>query len=245
MKNTLKFASILLTIGILMVSCGTKGGKMPLITESGVGPFVLGESIMNIPPHGEFYDTIVLNKKYGVTMGDHYVEIDENEIEDYYRTMGSDYFDPDEVIGTATVVSGNDTILVATYNESGKIHTIDVYSSKLKLENGIHTGLTSEEMFSKHKAQFLTTDCFAGESYQAYYVPETPQNITIKAYKNSEECSDWYYDAFPDSGCESRCKRVKEGYGESDIFSVPLELCKSRLVKKITIEQGGNEMFQL
>ena len=219
---------------------------LPSITNNGVEPFVLGRSFMDIPPKGEYYDTITLDRKYGVVMGDHYVEITESDIEDYYKTMGSDYFEPDAIIGIATVFSAKDTLMVVTYDETGIIDKIDVYSDKLKLDNGIHIGMSSEELFSQYNAMFLTTDGFAGECWQAYYVSGTPPNITLYAHRNDEERGKWYGEVVgsvdPDRSI-FRC--VKEGDGDSPIFNVPLQYCKQCSIRKMTILQGGVDMFKL
>lgn len=258
MKNKIKLVSFTLFACIALISCGTKNNNpdsttsestalTPTITEKGVVPFVIGQSIMNIPPKGGFYDTITLNRRYGVIMGDHYVEIEENEIDDYYKTMGSDYYEPNDIIGTATVFSGNDTVMIVTYDESGEIYNIEVYSSKLKLDNGIHTGLSSEELFSQYQAMFLTTDGFSGESWQVYHVPGVPQNISLCAYRNDTERCQWYYDIIgtpePDRSTFKCVKEDDDGY--SPIFSVPLNFCKKNSIRKITITKDINNMFLL
>lgn len=217
----------------------------PKIANDGVEPFTLGRFITDIPSKGEYYDTITLDRKYGVIMGDHYVEIAENEIEDYYQTMGSDYFEPDAIIGIATVFSANDTLMVVTYDEMGIINKIEVYSNKLKLDNGIHTGMSSEELFSQYNAKFLTTDGFAGESWQAYYVSGTPPNITLYAQRESSEGTQWYFELVEMVGYEAfRCVK-DERDGCSPIFNIPLHYCKQRSIRIITIEPGGVEMFKL
>ena len=230
--------AMLFVIIVIAESCGLQENKtldsirtidtisvIPTITENGVEPFLLDQSILNIPPKGKFYDTILLNKYYGVTMGDHYVEIEESEIEEYYRNFGSDYFEPESIIGTATVLSEGDTLMVVTYDELGVINKIEVYSSKLKISNGICIGLSSSELFSKYQAVFLTTDGFAGESWQAYYVPGLTENITLYAYRNNMERCEWYWEVIgtqePDRTIFKCVNENVNGY--SPIFSVPLK----------------------
>ena len=71
--------------------------------------------------------------------------------------MGSDYFDPDAFMGTAVVISDGDTLMVVSFNESGTIDNIEIISSILSLDNGIHVGLASTEMFSKYKNECVPT----------------------------------------------------------------------------------------
>lgn len=244
----------------LVVSCGSQENKnldstqivevvnvVPVITENGVEPFILGQSILNIPPKGKYYDTILLNRYYGVTMGDHYVEIEESEIDDYYKTMGGDYFEPDAIFGTATVISDGDTLMVVKYDELGVINEIEVYSSKLETSNGIHIGLSSSELFSKYQAVFLTTDGFAGESWQAYHVPGLAENITLYAYRNDTERCEWYWNVigFPEPD-RTIFKCVKEDNdGHSPLFSVPLKYVENKSIEKISIVKGGDEGFHI
>lgn len=220
---------------------------IPTITGNGVEPFVLDSSIMNIPPKGKFYDTILLSKHYGVVKGDHYELIDETEIEDYYRTMGSDYFKPDDIIGTAIVLFEKDTLLIVTYDESGIINHLEIFSNKLQLDNGIHTGLSSSEMFSKYNADFLTTDCFSGESWQVFYVPSLSRNITLFAFNNSVDGTEWYNNKIVDyEPDQSVFKCVKEEKnGNSALYKVPLDYVRDCSVKKIDVKSNGYEMFQL
>ena len=223
---------------------------IPTITGNGVEPFVLGQSIMNIPPKGKFYDTILLSKRYGVVMGDHYLEIEEDEIEDYYKTMGSDYFEPD-IIGKATVLDKGETLMVVSYDKSGTINYLEIFTGKLQLDNGIHVGLSSVEMFSKYNADFLTTDCFAGESWQAFHVPGQSKNITLFAVMNSSEGSTWYYDntscpgtSFDFDSTTFKCvKEEQDGY--SALFKVPLDYARDCYIKKIDVHPKEYGMFNL
>lgn len=221
---------------------------LPTITGQGAEPFILGQSIMNIPPKGKFYDTILLSKHYGVIEGDHYLVIDENEIDDYYKTMGSDYFDPDAFMGTAVVISDGDTLMVVSFNESGTIDNIEIISSILSLDNGIHVGLASTEMFSKYNADFLTTDCFSGESFQIYHIPGQSENITLFATMNGVDGASWYYDNISDDYEPDRTifKCVKEEKnGFSALYKVPLNYVRNCSIKKIDITPNGREGFNL
>lgn len=185
MKSTLKIASILLTMGILMVSCGTKGGKMPLITDRGVGPFVLGSSIRDIPQKGEFYDTIIYNPLYeiGFIGGDDKWEWDEQEmkknkkdVEDGVYYIVSTHFD-------CYVVQGTDTLMCVAANTEGNITCIKVLSEKIQFESGIHVGLTSDEMFSKYNALYICGNSMAGTdggwTMMYFEVPGIGDNISL------------------------------------------------------------------
>ena len=155
--------------------------KYPTITEKGVTPFLLNESFLNVPPQGDYYDNIKLNRFYSVIMGDYVIDIADEKLNDYYDDFGSDA----EVLGfygTGVVIQGNDTLLIATYDENGIITEIEVFSEKIHFENGIHVGLSSETMASKYDASFLTTSYFPGqEVWMCYYVKGLPKNITLWA----------------------------------------------------------------
>lgn len=242
-----------------MTSCGNrsndnqdsisheKSASLPTITESGVEPFVLGQSILNIPHKGQFYDTITHNKFYGVVMGDHYLEIEESEIQDYYRTMGSDYYEPDVVKGTATILQGGDTLMVVSYDKTGTINEIEVLSSLFQLNNGIRIGLSSDEMASKYNADFLTTDDFAGESWQSYNVRGLSKNITLLTQKNHEGNYNWYWSVVgsqePD---RSKYKCVKDNIdGNPSVYIVPSELTKGCRLEKIVVMENGYDFLHI
>lgn len=136
--------------------------------------------------------------------------------------------------------------MVVSYDKSGTIDHLEIFSSKLQLDNGIHTGLSSSEMFSKYNADFLTTDCFAGESWQIYHIIGLSENITLYAHKNSIDGADWFWSVFdnqvPD---ENKFKCVKDGTdGYSPIFKIPLNYVKNCSLEMIDVKKGGDVVFR-
>lgn len=155
--------------------------KKPKITARGVEPFLLDALFPNIPPQGDYYDHIILDRFYVVMMGEAgYVEITEDELDEYYGWAGSDA-DVLEVYGTGVIMQGNDTILIAKYDERGRIFEVEVFSKEISFENGIHVGMSSETLASQYNASFLTTDFCEGRAWMCYYVKELPKNIILWA----------------------------------------------------------------
>lgn len=162
LKNTGK---LLLLVAILgTIACGCKKNGYPNITEQGVGPFVLGSSIRNIPQKGEFYDTIIYKPLYeiGFVGGDNKWEWDEQEmaknkkdVDDGFYYIVSTHFD-------CYVVQGIDTLMCVAANTEGNITCIKVLSEKIQFESGIHVGLTSDEMFSKYNALYICGNSMGG-----------------------------------------------------------------------------------
>lgn len=210
--------------------------KYPTITKTGVAPFFLDASFLNIPPQGDYYDNIVLNRFYTISIGDHVTDITEAELNEYYEEFGSDFFDVFDSYGTGVVKQGNDTILIATYDKDGIIYEIEIYSEKLCLENGIHVGMSSETMASKYNASFLTTDYFAGEAWMSYNVNELPINIILWATNN--------YDIFDDD--QGMNPTSGELINDNDCFfryKVPMDKVKDSRVASICIKRKEFKSF--
>lgn len=206
--------------------------KYPTITEKGVEPFILDASFPNIPPRGDYYNNIILNRFYNVIMGDHVVDITEDELNDYYNDFETDA----EVLGfygTGVVMQGNDTLLIATYDENGVISEVEVFSEKLHLENGIRVGLSSETMASKYNASFLTTDYFAGEVWMCYNVKVLPKNIIIWATNNFD-----IFDGF-EPNCGESIKDNNCFFG----YTIPMDKVKDSQVASILIKKKDYESF--
>lgn len=197
MKKQLKVVLFVMAIAMMMVGCETssKGNfndkpksiesldtssKIPTINENGVAPFLLDASFLDIPPRGDYYDNIKLNRFYSVIVGDRVIDIADNELNDFYNDFGSDA----EVLGfygIGVVMQGSDTLLTVTYGADGIIYEVEVFSKEFCFENGIHVGLTSETMALDYNASFLTTDYNVGEAWMCYYVEKLPKNIILWA----------------------------------------------------------------
>ena len=263
MKRVLKVKKVMvcvMAITLLMAACessskvdsndnsnskesGVTTLKYPTITEKGVTPFLLNESFLNIPPQGDYYDHIVLGRFYVVMMGEAGdIEIAEDELEEYYDDFGSDD-DVLEIYGTGTVMHGNDTMLIAKYDESGSIFEVEVFSKEICFENGIRVGMSSETMASQYNASFLTTDYSEGQAYMCYYVKGLPKNITLWATN--------VYDIF--DGGIGGCDPSYWGYptsgeliNKSDCFfryKVPMDNVKGSHLASIRILKKDYEYF--
>ena len=216
--------------------------KFPTITDKGVAPFLLDASFTDIPPHGDYYDNIILGRFYVVLMGEAgEVEITEDELEEYYNNFGID----SEVLdfyGTGIVMHGNDTMLIAKYDQQGTIFEVEVFSNKLSFENGIHVGMSSEIMASQYNASFLTTDFIEGLASMFYYVKEIPNNITLWAAKvydifdgGEEEFGFPYY---PTSG------EIIE-YNNCFFYKVPMDKVKNSHLVSILILKKDHDSYNL
>ena len=207
----------------------------PPITEKGVAPFFLDGSFLNIPPRGEYYDNIVLNRYYEVVEGDHVINITEDELDEYYGDFGS-FSDVLEFHGTGVVMQGVDTVLIVTYNKEGVISIVEVFSEKLQLENGIHVGLSSEMMASKYDARFLTTDCFAGDPRMCYYVKGLHNNITLLTAENNHIFEDI-------GGLEPNCGEKIYEYDYTPVYQIPMYRVKEDYLASIVIMKNGWNVF--
>lgn len=219
---------------------------LPIITENGVEPFVLGQSVNNIQSKGTFYDNFVWTKTYNIFIGDHFMELNEKEYKDYKKDFGDDL----EFLGVSSkafVVSEKDTVLIAWCNESGIIETLEIKSPKLSLENGVHVGLSSEELFSKYHAVFLTTDGFPSGCMQAYHIPGLSKNITLKVFADESDGSNWFWSVFDDMEPDAdKSTKVKEGeMGDPSIYKIPLKYVKNCVLSVIDVRKGGIELFNI
>lgn len=208
--------------------------KFPTITEKGVAPFLLDASFIDIPPRGDYYDNIILHRFYSVIMGDHVVDITDDELNEYYDDFGSDA----EVLryyGTGIVLLGNDTLLMATYDEDGIISEVEVFSEKLHLENGIQVGLSSEIMASKYNAIFLTTDYFAGEAWMCYDVKGLPKNIILWATNIFD-----IFEGYP--GTPTNGVHIND-YDCFFQYTVPMDMVKHSFLNSICIKKKEYESF--
>lgn len=209
--------------------------KKPMITAKGVEPFLLDASFPNIPPQGDYYDHIVLDRFYLVAMGEAgLVDITEDELGEFYDIFGSDA-EVLEYFGTGVVMQGQDTMLITKYDKQGIIFYVEVFSKEISFENGIHVGMSSETMASQYNASFLTTDYIEGLAWMCYYVKEIPNNITLTATNNydifdggEDEFGIPYY---PTSGELIKNNDYISGYS----YKVPMDKVKDSYLKSIRI----------
>ncbi len=247
-------------LGMTLTSCSTKANNyenkqtveettsfFPTITEKGVEPFIIGKSVKNIPPKGEFYDSFKWEKTFDILVGDHYLELNEKEYKDYNTRLGEDEIELLGISSNATVIYEDDTLLVARCDESGIISSIEVHSSKLQLDNGIHVGLSSDSLFAKYKAIFLTTEGLPSGCWQAYQVPGLHKNITLRVFSEESDGSQWYWSVF--DGMEpnkEKSQKVKDGDGENpSLYKIPLQYVKKCSLGVIDVQEGGIEMLRI
>ena len=252
MKTTIKLMTLFLLAGIVLVSCKsststdeTNDVSYPFITENGVAPFILGASMEDIPYHGDYYDTIVHEVIYHVDgqMDGQVFEWNEAEFE---KQKKSDSFDAYTITNTHTnsyVILGDDTIMVVSCDSDWKIIYLKIYSNKLQLENGIHTGLSSTELYSKFNAQFVCERDTRnmGSSTpptMGYITPELPNSIgLIAAKKNNITFAESNYgDEYPIHGVEN----------DDRIYVMPLDDVKNDyLAYIIIVENAYPELFNI
>lgn len=208
----------------------------------------MGQSVKNIPSKGLFYDGFVWTKTYNIFIGDHYMELDEEEYRDYEKRFGEDEYEFLGVSNNAVVVLENDTLLIVQCNESGIIESLEIRSDKLSLKNGVHVGLSSEELFSKYHASFLTTDGFSGESWQAYHIPGLSKNITLRVFVEGSDGANWFSSVFdgmePDVDKSTKVKEEGE-MGGSSLYKIPLKYVTNCTLGVIDIRKGGIEMLSI
>lgn len=243
----------------ILTSCTTKANNevhnqtveeytapFPTVKENGVEPFILGQCVDRVPSKGSFYDSFVYEKTYNIIIGDHYMELGEKEYKDYEREFGKDEYEFLGVSSKAVVVSEKDTLLIAWCNESGIIESLEIRSDKLSLENGVHVGLSSEELFSKYNASFLTTDGSPSGCWQAYYIPDLSRNFTLRVFVEESSGSDWFWSVFdgmePDA---DKSTKVKDGEMHPSLYKIPLQYVKNCTLGVIDIRKGGIEMFSI
>lgn len=211
--------------------------QQPFITKRGCIPFVIGASIHDIPLHGDYYDNVIFEQIYVVNAHGGYIfEYKESEWKEYCDSYGEN--DDVEVVsyyGQCLVLNGNDTILIASYDQDDNITELCIYSEELQLENGIHVGMSSEAMASTYNASFFSTDWFELNYTMWYSVNELPDEITLMAKS---------FDGFWDDGHPAEPKRGVKLY-ETDygpVFRVPIDAVKDSYVETIVVNKYVNPL---
>jgi hypothetical protein len=212
--------------------------KYPIVTKRGCVPFVIGASIHAIPLHGDYYDNVVFEQIYVVNENDEFItEYKESEWKEYCDSYGQE--EDVEVVsyhGQCLVLNGNDTILIASYYQDDIITDLCIYSEELKLENGIHVGMSSEAMASTYNASFLSSDLFEGVCHMWYSINGLPDEITLIA-KLIGDIFDNNWPAEPKRGV----KLYETDYGP--VFKIPISEVKDSYVKTIVVDKEVNLFY--
>lgn len=208
----------------------------PDITAQGVKPFFVGSSMYDIPVKGDFYDTILLEKKYNAfeECGEiHYNGLNEKELLEIKKEWGDIFIV--KSYGYAFVIKDNDTLIKMDFDENAVIHSIEVFSEQIKMQNGVHVGLSATEMFEKHNALFITPSSFntellendADDNYTIFGLPHQPTNISVKAVLDKIDFE--YKEQYENRLME---QEIYEGFD-----TLPLEAVKGSSVRSILIQK--------
>lgn len=208
----------------------------PDITAQGVKPFFVGSSMYDIPAKGDFYDTILLEKRYNAfeECGElHSNGMTEKELLEFKKNWEGVTLIV-ESYGYAFVMKDNDTLIKMDFDENAVIHSIEVFSEQIKIQNGVRVGLSASEMFEKYNALFITPSSFNTEllendeddNYTTFELPHQPTNISVKAVREI----DFEYK-------EQYENRLMEQEVYEDFDTLPLEAVKGSSVRSILIHK--------
>lgn len=201
----------------------------PNITEKGVEPFLFGTSMFDISTKGNYYDTIILEKRYSAYIdGGFYCGSDMNEeellkLKKEYRKEGITLIV--KSYGYTCVLQDSDTLIKVYYDDKALVRGMEVRSKHIQMENGIHVGMSAQEMYEKYNAKCkipydtYAFECGFGDDI-IFEIPDNPKNISIKAH----------YDEKYHKYLENRGFDFREEY-----YPLPLELVKDNSVRSIEI----------
>ena len=207
----------------------------PNITAQGVAPFVLGSSMYDIPAKGDFYDTILLEKRYnaymdGLTCGTNMSEDELQKLKKEYSWTTLEI----EAFGFAFVVKDNDTLIKIDYDENAIIQSITVLSDQIKMQNGVCVGISATEMLETHHALFITPSSYNSELGEnglgddaIFELPNQSVNISVKAF----------YDKIDFDYKEKYERKMMETIGFCAYDTLPLEAVKGSFVRSIVINK--------
>ncbi len=207
----------------------------PDITAQGVKPFLLGSSMFDVPVKGSFYDTMLIEKRYNAFEkgGElHCNGMTEKELSEFKKEWGGVTFIV-ESYGFAFVMKNNDTLIKVGYDGNAVIHSIEVFSEQIKMQNGVHVGLSASEMFEKYNALFVTPSSFNTEMLEnrgddaTFELPHQPKNISVKAI----------YDKIDFEYKEQYEMRMMENEEIEGYDTLPLEAVKASSVRSIVIQK--------
>lgn len=237
---------LLLLIGGIVFLCFTGKSEhsitkqdipIPNITEQGVGPFLLGSSMLDIPVKGSFYDTMLLEKRFSAfAYSTTYDDLTENQLQDLKEGKGMAWRDNDfEVlgcVGVAKVIKGSDTLMTINYTEEGEITSIEILSNRIQLANGVHVGLTATEMFNTYSACYISPGLGSEDGFgygkQQFYFPNLPKDIYIMASISKAPIDIMELES---TGSDITVK-------DRSYYSIPLEEVKKDSVRSIIIDKN-------
>jgi hypothetical protein len=197
----------------------------PNITEKGVEPFLIDASMFDIPCKGNYYDTILLVKKYKAyeecgEIG--YNDLDEEKLKEVKKQWG-DYLIY-ETFGYAYIMQDKDTLMKVDYDEKASINHIEVFSNHFQMQNGIQVGMSLKELYEKYNAKYyIPRNYYPGFLYYLE-IPDFPKNIetTIRYNEKYEKIAgrSWENDGYYFLPLE----RIEDNSDiiSFDIFSHPL-----------------------
>ena len=157
----------------------------PFITAEGVGPFVLGTIINDIPYKSTWYDTIIWKRYYVEDLGeggDNYIE-EEKFSKDALFCKDAPIL---SIVCRGTVCLERKTLLEVKTDENLNIKSIAIKSDKLAFENGIHIGSPADTIYAKGGALYATEGeggFFGGFLY--YKMPGIETNGFLRAEEYS------------------------------------------------------------
>lgn len=150
----------------------------PNITEKGVEPFLIGASMFDIPCKGNYYDTILLVKKYRAyeergEIG--YNDLDEEKLKEVKKQWGDNLIY--ETYGYAYIMQDEDTLMKVDYDKKASIGHIEVLSNHFQMQNGIQVGMSLIELYEKYNAKYyIPRNYYPGFLYYLE-IPDFPKNI--------------------------------------------------------------------
>lgn len=166
----------------------------PNITAQGVEPFLMGSSMFGIPCKGNYYDTILLIKRYNAyeVCGEYHAnDLSEEELLKFKKESG-DIPLIVESYGYAIVIKDNDTLMKVIYDEKALIKKITVFSNHFQMQNGIQVGMSLKELYEKYSAKYYVPyEDFCGYFSTELEIPDVPNNIEIHVLYNKKY--DKYY----------------------------------------------------
>lgn len=203
--------------------------EQPNITEQGVEPFLLGSSMFEIPVKGSFYDTLLLEKRYSAfAYSTSYNDLSESQVQEYKKEWG-EKFEILGCVGVAKAIKGMDTIMTINYTEDGEITSVEVFSNRIQLANGVHVGLSATEMFNTYNACYISPGLGSLDNFgwgkQQFYFPDLPKDIYIMASISKDPMT------LESKGSDVT---VKDRF----YFSIPLEEVTGDSVRSIIINKN-------
>lgn len=246
MKKIIFVFSLLFSI-VALVSCNNSGQKVaeetcdiPIITEQGVEPFVLGASLLDIPAQGDFYNSVIINtfydwfEKEGEMSGQHCTESEYKEA--YEMTNGGILIE--KKYGVAEILKDGDTIMTIDYDGNMLITNITIWSNLFQMKNGIHVGMEALDLIKNYDAHFVTQNEWQDggtnlSNNLIIDVPSLPKHIIVFSEINSK-IEDYMSKQMEQSG---------NYYDFNYVYKLPSELINNNVVSKIKIRNTDFDCY--